>query len=208
MSEAVSPSVEPVPAAPVSAPAVEVEEEYFVAPPGASDFAMWMGVTLIAIMFAAGCIGYGLVRRHTDVHVTMPTVFWLSTFVINVSSALLYYAMHSDRVNHLAAARRAVYATTLLGLVFLILQAPGLQQILAAHRAVVSVGSGVYGVMLMLVLLHAAHMTIGLIFMALLARRLHREPTVSHLSSIRVTSIYWHGMTVIWVVMFSLLACL
>lgn len=189
-----------------SQPQIEqpVVDEY--APPeGASEFAMWVGVCVIAVMFAAGCIAYAMVRQHSSVRVDIPMVFWFSTGIINISSAVLYYAMLSSRVAHRTVMRRAIDVTAMLGFAFLVLQIPGLQQILAAHHDAIASGNGVYATMLILVALHGAHVLIGLIAMLLLARRVHAEKSQEHGESIRLISIYWHGLTVIWLGLFSLL---
>jgi cytochrome c oxidase subunit 3 len=198
MSDTLHPLVDPT--------SVEIPEVDEYAPPaGATELGVWFGVAAIGMMFAAGCIGYWMVRQHAAIAVDVPMVFWASTAVLNVSSVVLYYAMLSARATHRLATRRAMDVTALLAVVFLILQAPGLSQILAAHKEAIEQGHGVYAIMLILISLHAAHVIVGLFAIAAVTRRVHRYKLAQHENAIHLLGIYWHGLTVIWLVLFSLL---
>lgn len=177
----------------------------YAPPAGASEFAVWMGVAVIGVMFAAGCIAYAMVRQHAAIPVQVPVIFWLSTGVLNISSVTLYYAMLSSKAAHRTITRRAMDVTLLLGVAFLLLQVPGLQHVLVSHQQAIEQGHGVYAVMLVLIALHAAHIVVGMIAMVVVTRRVHRFKSVSHTPTLRLLSIYWHGLTVIWVVLFSLM---
>jgi cytochrome c oxidase subunit III len=191
---------------PVGSANVEVPDVDEYAPPaGATELGVWIGVIAIGVMFAAGCVGYWMVRQHATMRVDVPLIFWASTAAINVSSVVLYYAMLSARATHRLATRRAMDITALLAVAFLILQVPGLREILAAHHAAIEQGHGVYAVMLILISLHAAHVVVGLGAIAVLTRRVHRYRLANHENTIHLLGIYWHGLTVIWLVLFSLL---
>lgn len=198
MADALHPPVEPVD--------VEVPEIDEYAPPaGATELGVWIGVAAIGMMFAAGCVGYWMVRQHAAIQVDLPLIFWASTAVLNVSSVVLYYAMLSARATHRLATRRAMDITALLAVAFLVLQIPGLQQILAAHQSAIAQGHGVYAVMLILISLHAAHVLVGLGAIAVVTRRVHRYKLAKHGNTIHLLGLYWHGLTVIWLVLFSLM---
>jgi cytochrome c oxidase subunit 3 len=185
---------------------VELSEVDEYAPPaGATEFALWMGVAVIGVMFAAGCIAYAMVRQHATIPVDVPLIFWISTAVLNISSVTLFYALISSKADHRTATRRGIDITALLGLAFLILQIPGLRQILAAHEQAIELGVGVYAAMLILIALHAAHVVVGMIATLVVTRRIHRIRSTTHTPSLRLLSIYWHGLTVIWMVLFSLM---
>ncbi len=177
----------------------------YAPPPGATELSLWIAVVLIAVMFIAGCIGYAAVRMHNPIPITVPMIFWPSTLVLNLSSAVLCYALLSDRANHRKAEGRGMLVTLLLAITFLVLQVPGLMQIIASHEEAITTRYGIYAAMLVLVSLHAAHAIVGIGALIVVTRRIYRYPEISHQPSIHRVSIYWHGLTIIWVVMFSLL---
>ena len=175
--------------------------EDFCAPPGASTAATWVGVVVIGVMFAAGLLAYALIRSRTGVTIHVPVVFWFSTGLLFIGSLFLYAALiwaTDGRARSLYALR----TSGLIGGAFVLLQIPGLTALLHAHR---EAGYGsLYGMLLMIVALHAAHVIGGLIAIAAVTRRFATARESSDvIAPMRSLSVYWHGMAAIWLMMFS-----
>jgi heme/copper-type cytochrome/quinol oxidase subunit 3 len=190
------------------------EAPYFEAPPGSSSLGLRILLISLGVFFAAGLAAYVTARTgrlgHQVTsgsgieHVNLPVWFWVSTLVILVSSACLHYAQVSARVGHARRARRAFLATTALGYLFLLLQIPGLVQLVGRHRAAAETQTLIYMSVLFLVVLHALHVIGGLIPATGIAASSSREPLgASRAALLRRMAIYWHFLAVVWMVLFS-----
>ena len=112
----------------------------------ASTLGMWLFLISLAALFIAMMIGYLIVmgnlssptnpanldpttgqplpERLSPLNLpTLPTLLWMSTVIILVSSATLQYALNSVRKDNQSGLRTGLVITFILGLVFLILQA-------------------------------------------------------------------------------------
>ena len=171
----------------------------------AGVFGMWIGMFSIDLAFAAGLIFYAQMCNRVGVgRLTVPTVFWFSTFVILISSLMWQYAWMAARTNYVNAMRGASIAAVLLALLFLILQIPGLLGLVQAHRAAAHEGDILYVLVIILVSLHAAHIIGGIIPMTVVTTRSVRRPdAASRLTAFKIVAMYWHYLTVIWMAMFA-----
>jgi heme/copper-type cytochrome/quinol oxidase subunit 3 len=187
---------------------------YFEAPPGSSRLGLGILLVSLGVFFAAGLAAYVAARTgrlgHQVTsgsgieHVDLPLWFWVSTLVILVSSACLHYAQVSAGVDHTRRARRAFLAATALGYLFLLLQIPGLVQLVARHRALAETQTLIYMSVLFLVVLHALHVVGGLFPMTGIAASASRAPLdASRVDALRRMALYWHFLVVVWMVLFS-----
>ncbi|HKP88199.1 MAG TPA: cytochrome c oxidase subunit 3 [Blastocatellia bacterium] len=171
---------------------------------------MWVGLASILMLFIALTSAYilrqtrGLSEVHDWTQLQMPSVLWLNTALLFVSSASIELARRALRRNDYARFRTWISLTTLLGLAFL-----GGQVI--AWRQFAS--QGIYvnthphsSFFYLLTSLHALHLLGGIIalgYVTVAALRLRisaRRRTV-----VNVTALYWHFMDGLWVYLFLLL---
>src|SRR5574341_1934388 len=84
---------------------------------------VWLVVGTVFVLFAAFTASY-LARRTQPgwTEIPLPPVLWLSTGVLAVSSTVLEWARRQGGRGRLAAMRRGLTATTLLGIGFLAVQ--------------------------------------------------------------------------------------
>lgn len=190
------------------------EAPYLEAPPGSSNLGLAILLVSLGVFFAAGLAAYVTARTgrlgHQVTsgsgieHVNLPVWFWASTLVILVSSACLHYAQASARAGHARRARRAFLATAALGYLFLILQIPGLVQLVARHRALAEQQTLIYMSVLFLVVLHALHVVGGLVPATGIALSSAGRPLDERRAgSLRRMALYWHFLAVVWMVLFS-----
>jgi cytochrome c oxidase subunit 3 len=192
------------PSAPASDPQPHDSLAAFRAPAGTAVFGMSVAIASLSMAFGAAIIGYLVIRSRTDVTLALPTWFWLSTFVILVSSVALHWALLSARNNRPRTSRVALMLTALLALLFLLTQAPGLWQLLDAHRVLAEQHLFLYRLVLFLVVLHGVHVLGGLIPLLLMAAKSITKPyDAEHAGSLTLMSMYWHFLAIVWVVMFN-----
>ncbi|HMO25817.1 MAG TPA: hypothetical protein PKB10_06065 [Tepidisphaeraceae bacterium] len=191
--------------APPNDAAVRSDDLDFRAPPSALDVGIWIAVAAIGMMFLAGMIGYAIVKQRYPIAIAVPTIFWFSTAMLVVSSVMMHYGWLLARANRRAPSARALYAAGALGVVFMLMQFPGLRALLDRHEIALEQRMTLYGIVLILVSLHGAHVLGGLIATLLTALKLDRpalptdRPPGDHT---RPLLIYWHALTVIWMAMF------
>lgn len=176
----------------------------FRAPARAAELGVWFGTIAVGLMFAAGLTGYVIMRRRTGVEIAVPMIFWFSTALIFISSPLIYAALQWAKQSRQVAVERALLGTALLGAAFLALQVPGLQQLAASHRAALQTSVGLFGLTLVLIALHAIHVLVGVIALCVVYLRATKLPVIADIiRPLRALSVYWHGLAVVWLMMFS-----
>jgi cytochrome c oxidase subunit 3 len=192
------------PSAPASDPQPDDALAAFRPPAGTAVFGMSVAIASLSMAFGAAIIGYLVIRSRTDLVLALPNWFWLSTFIILISSVMLHWALLSARNNRPRTSRVALMLTALLALLFLLTQTPGLWQLLDAHRALAEQHLFLYRLVLFLVVLHGVHVLGGLIPLLLMAAKSITKPyDAEHAASLTLMSMYWHFLAIVWVVMFN-----
>jgi len=157
------------------------------------------GVTTLFVVF----LGVWLLLRRADPDagpgdVDPSAVIWLSTVSLLASSATLQRSLGETRLRR-DPRRRWLAASLLLGLVFLAAQTWTWFELTAAGSVP---ATNAYGAMFyVLTGLHAAHVLVGLGYLAWLLPR--SRPL--RLDALRLGATYWHFMAGIWVVLFVVL---
>lgn len=179
----------------------------FQAPPGAGTLGTWMFTAGLTVAFAWLLIGYVYVRSGSIVaSPAVPVWFWFSTFVLLVSSVTLHWAYLSAKMGRLAVSGIALHLSTLLGVLFLTLQTPGLVALIKLHKQAEAPNATAYMLVLILVVLHGLHALFGLGRMAVLNRRSHVENAHAHgAAHLKQMCLFWHFLAVVWVMMFGVI---
>jgi len=167
---------------------------------------MWLGLAGIVMLFAAFTSAL-IVRKGLGENwgsTPIPHVLWLNTLVLIASSATL-------EVSRRALARRLsirftgwLYATTVLGLVFLAGQVAAWRELAARgfYLATNTSASFLY----LLTAAHGVHLLGGIMALAYLAMR---APAIAtgrqRRTAVDVTAIYWHFMDGLWIYILILL---
>ena len=178
-------------------------------PPGTGTFGMWLFLAALTMLFAATIVAY-LIFRFTSplgegASLTMPAAFWASTALMLIASFTMHRALQNVRHERQTRFRNALVLTLLLAVGFLLVQAPALVQLLGAHNSP-EVETAMYGLVFFLVIVHALHVLGGLIPLAVITARAHRD-AYDHEQHEPVTQVtlYWHFLDAVWVVMFLVL---
>ena len=160
-----------------------------------------------AMMFAALFFAYGIVRMHAQVwppldQPRLPSALaGFNTLVLLGSSAALQLALVSVRRGNLKWLDRLIAAAAVLGLGFF-----GLQLLSWTHvwNSGMTPSTGPYAsVFYGLTCFHALHVLVGVLALALLAVRARKGAfSVPRHQPVRLWTLYWHFVGVVWVVMY------
>jgi cytochrome c oxidase subunit 3 len=130
---------------------------------------------------------------------TLPKVVaGFNTFILISSSFTIHFAQESIKRNNRLGLKVGMVSTFLLGLTFLFIQINEYWHIGFSPQDSAQ-GSVFYG----LTGLHGAHVTIGLILLAMVTRRAFKgHYSAEEHRGMEVPGIYWHFVDVMWIIVF------
>ena len=175
---------------------------------------VWLGIAGSVLLFLVLLATY-LLRSGGPgwKQVALPNVFLLSTVVILLRSLTLHTANQAFRNERFPMYRTYMGMTLLLGILFIVLQAWGWRQMVLAGVGLQANPAG--GFVYILSGLHLLHILIGLIFLTIafaeaLRRRQYIDAFVYSVNppnqlKIRLITLYWHFVDVLWLVVFIFL---
>jgi heme/copper-type cytochrome/quinol oxidase subunit 3 len=180
--------------------------EHSPIPRRAGTFAMLLFLLALAILFAASLLLYVITRlRRSDAGtLSIPTSLWFSTALILASSLTIQLALRHIQRERQAPFRRSLIATLTLACAFVAVQAPSMARLLAMHHPVPGRPATDYGLVFVLILVHALHVLGGMIALGVVIRAafLHRYDHESH-RPVRHLAMYWHFLDGVWLTMFA-----
>lgn len=180
--------------------------------PDVRMFGLKLFLASLTVLFAASLLAYALVRTSArqrglalgELH--MPGTLWLSTGIMLASSVTIHLALQAVRAGRQSPFRRAIVLTAVLGLAFLVVQAPSLYAILKSHQVFRHQNVFLYGLILMLIGLHALHVVGGLVPLGIVtARGVSGAYHAGRYEGVRYVATYWHFLDVVWLIMFGML---
>lgn len=181
-------------------------------------FGLWIFLATEALFFgglfllyAAGrwrdSAGFVAAARHSDV--------WFgttNTVILLTSSFTIAVAERAVRENLMRLARAGLLATLALGLAFLVVKGfeyrKDLEENLLPGHDFALQGAGAaqfWSFYWTITLVHATHLTIGLGFIIRLLRFDRKGELAARWMGTEVTTIYWHLVDVVWVLLYPLL---
>jgi cytochrome c oxidase subunit III len=164
-------------------------------------FALWLGCGSILMMFAGWTSAF--VIRHAAgnwLEYRLPNMFFYNTAVIISSSLTLQYAFNSFKKGNEKTYKAALIITFLLGLLFVVLQYIGWQNLRDIGVPLTKNPSGDF--IYVLTGFHVAHVIggIGALTIALVhAFSLQFKPTAKRRLRFELTTTYWHFVDLLWV---------
>jgi cytochrome c oxidase subunit 3 len=165
-------------------------------------FILWVAIGSIIMMFAGFTSAYIVKREQPGwIGFSMPLIFWYSTAVILVSSVMIQLSMAAFKSRDMAKYRRLIALTTVLGLLFIILQIIGYYQLNKQGVKVEGSGGGVFFIIIFG--LHALHVLGGVIaLLVLFFKSLNSKIRSYNAVPIEVASTYWHFVDLLWLYLF------
>ncbi len=170
-------------------------------------FSLWVGMASMLMLFAAFTSAY-LVKQGAGnwLQFSMPTIFFISTFIIVGSSILLHLGFIAYKNRAFGRYKIFLLISTLLGLSFIICQYLGWQQL---FKNGVDIKANVGGSFFYLITgAHAAHALGGitvLLISCLYAFSLPMTYNEARRNRIEMTLHFWHFLGALWVYLFVFL---
>jgi cytochrome c oxidase subunit 3 len=165
-------------------------------------FTLWVAMGSITMMFAGFTSAYIVKSNMAGWEpVRMPNIFYLSTFLILLSSGTIYLAKRKFQERAMSQYRVLVTVTAALGLLFMLTQYLGfselwMQKITFSESVAGSFFYVISGV-------HGLHVLGGVIaLMVIFARAFSSSTRYYSANPIEVVSIYWHFVDVLWLYLF------
>lgn len=162
-------------------------------------FTLWVGIGSLLMMFAGLTSAYIVKRNQANWQTfELPYFFWYSTAAIVLSSASMYLAGKAFKQRMMQKYRALVVTTLVLGVLFIIFQLLGFQQLWTKQFTLTSNVS--YSFMYVIVGLHAAHVLGGLIaLIVLFAKAFSTKTRIYNSVPVELVSTYWHFVDVLWI---------
>jgi heme/copper-type cytochrome/quinol oxidase subunit 3 len=176
--------------------------------PYTATIGMWLFLASLTMLFGATMLGYLFIRLrgpaspvlHT---IHFPPLLWVSTVAILAGSYTIQRALQAVRLERQALMQRYLLLTCVLAVVFVAIQVPSLAALLSQHRSSSPQGLRLYGLVFVLILLHALHVLGGII--GLIVTTVHaRQGRYDHenFAGVKHAAMYWHFLDGVWLVMY------
>lgn len=168
-------------------------------------FILWLFIVSISMLFAALTSAY-MVRKSEGnwLNVEMPTLFWISSAIILISSLTMHLAVRSAGKDDFSKLKTWISLTLILGLGFLITQYMGWSELVTSN--VYFVGNPAGSFVYVFSGLHGLHIVSGIVFLAIifylvLAQKVHSK----NMNSIQMCASFWHFLDGLWLYLFTFL---
>jgi cytochrome c oxidase subunit 3 len=163
-------------------------------------FILWVAIASILMMFA-GLTSAFIVKSNLAgwKNIVMPAVFWFSTAAIVLSSLTVQWALRSFQQREMRKYRTLIVITFVLGIVFVLLQWMGFNDLWAQHiRFRGSAGAGQF--LYVIFGLHALHVIGGIIALLFLFFKAFFGKVKMYSSvPVEVAATYWHFVDILWI---------
>ena len=134
----------------------------------------------------------------------IPTILWLNTVLLALSSLALHSAKAAARSGELTNLRMSLVATGISALAFLSGQLLAWQQLTAEGYGLTANPANAF--FYVLTGAHGLHLLGGLIALGRTMEKAWREPATARLSlSVELCATYWHFLLLVWLVFLSIL---
>lgn len=170
---------------------------------------MVLSIISLSVMFVSLTAAFTYNRVVSDLPpIELPVIFVFNTLILIGSGFTLYWAKQSYRADHTLNYKRALAATILLTVLFLIAQIIGWQQLFSQQVFINSSNSASY--LYLISALHFAHVIAGIPFLGVflwVAYKRMKDPVsvLVYFSDtekrlrLRLLTLYWHFLDGLWI---------
>jgi cytochrome c oxidase subunit 3 len=162
-------------------------------------FILWVAIGSIIMMFAGLTSAYIVKSSQANwVEVQTPKQFWYSTAAILLSSLTIQMALRSFKQREMSKYRSLMLVTTVLGVLFVVLQWSGFQWLW--QNGVRFSGAGAGQFLYIIAGLHALHVIGGVIALLIMSGNAFVGKVKSYSSvPVEVMRTYWHFVDLLWI---------
>lgn len=163
------------------------------------SYLMWITIIGIIMMFAGLTSAYIVKSNQANwLSFNVPLIFWYSTGVIVLSSITIYLSRRSFLRREMALYKMRLMTTTLLGVLFVVMQYIGFNELW--NNGITLTKNVSFSFLYVIVGLHALHVIAGVValvfifFKSLSNRQLNYSPV-----GITLMGTYWHFVDILWI---------
>ena len=169
-------------------------------------FLLWVAIASICMMFAGWTSAF-LVRKAQGnwLIFTLPTAFWVSTFVILASSVTMHLSIKEFKKRNMSLYKKLFSLTAILGVAFMLLQFWGFYDMHHSGITLASNSEGVSGSFIYVISgVHLLHMLGGVIALVIVffVVNFRRRTKIYSSNSLEILGTYWHFVDVLWIYLF------
>lgn len=172
-------------------------------PPAAIGLGVFLAV--VSSLFALFVSAYLMRMQVADwAQLPAPTLLWVNTGVLVLSSVALHYAQVAARRGQMEAVVDGLMAGGLFAVAFLVGQLLAWQQLNAAGYFLAANPANSF--FYLFTGLHGLHLLGGLVALGMTVDKVWRGRDVSQIRlSVQLCAVYWHFLLALWIVLFTLL---
>lgn len=168
-------------------------------------FALWLFIVSVVMIFASLTSAY-IVRQAEGnwLEFELPQIFWYGSAVIILSSITLHWAYLSAKKDDLNNLKIGMITTSILGVVFLVMQ--WYSWVNLVDKDVYFVGNPSGSFLYVFTGLHALHLISGVIFLLfVLFSSLKYQVHSREMNAMEMCVTYWHFLAGLWLYLFMFL---
>jgi cytochrome c oxidase subunit 3 len=169
----------------------------------AKKMMLWFGIISLLMGFAGWTSAFIVSSAREDwlSDFKLPTAFYYSTAVIILSSFSYMLAKNAVQKNEQKTASNWLFATLVLGFVFIVLQFMGFSEIIAQGYYFTGPTSNItMSYIFLIATVHVLHVVAGIIsLLVVLVRQLQRKYTPGNLLGMELGLTFWHFLDLLWV---------
>ena len=167
---------------------------------------LWFGMISLTMSFLGITSGYIVSKERADwlTDFQIPEAFYISLFVILLSSITFYYAKKYVIAQQKKQGMIFLIITFLLGITFIILQFKGFSEIISSGYFFTGSESTITtSFIYLVVLLHLTHMLAALISVLVVIYNHYKQRyTIGNTVGIEIATTFWHFVDVLWIYLF------
>ncbi|MDX1462114.1 MAG: cytochrome c oxidase subunit 3, partial [Marinirhabdus sp.] len=169
----------------------------------AKKMMLWFGIISLSMSFAGLTSAYVVSKERPDwvTNFEIPTAFYISLGVILLSSLTVHLAKTNIQKNRHIGGLVFLVTTAVLGIVFMILQFLGFNQIVASgYYFTGSESSITTSFLYLVVLLHLAHVLAGIIaLLVVIVQHLRKKYENGKTLGVELAATFWHFVDILWI---------
>ncbi len=168
-------------------------------------FTLWVAMGSILMMFAAFTSAYIVKKNQSSwLEFDLPRIFWYSTFVLLASSVTMQLSIKSFKARDMGRYRTLITVTTVLGLLFIVMQLLGFQSLELKNIALTGAKSNSAASFLFVITgLHMLHVLGGVIALLVIFIKAYSGKVKNYsIVPLELAGTYWHFVDAIWIYLF------
>lgn len=165
-------------------------------------FTLWVAIGSIVMMFAGLTSAYIVKSNQASWQpIVIPKIFWYSTLVILLSSLTVQLGLLAFKKREMNRYRTLIAVTTILGVLFIVMQYIGFRQLW--DSGITLRGSGAGQFLYVITGLHAAHVLGGIITLIVMFIKAFFGASRNYSSvPVELAATYWHFVDFLWIYLF------